>query len=167
METIKSASESVVATSQNLIRSASELFRPEVILENSYLFAVLSIFLAVYGPRLHIRLPASIRSLFSNVFFRAFVIFIVVYLSNRSMGASLVIVIIFMVTMNLLQMVDTIQTTVSENFVVVPPSTEGKPVASCDLYQNQTTYPLHETTPSGELSGFNEGSLELQFARPQ
>ena len=49
-----------------IVRTFSELLNPEILVENVYLFATLSIFLGMYGPRLHPKLPDSVKILFEN-----------------------------------------------------------------------------------------------------
>ena len=144
----------------DVVRTVSDLLNPRILLENTYLFAVLSIFLGVYGPRLHIRLPSGIRNLFSNVFFRAFVIFMVVYMADRDMGASLTIVIIFMVMMNVLNTVHIFEST-AEAF-----TNYGPAVASCENYVKEDAYPLHAVSTNGNLEGANQGALEGSYAKP-
>ena len=59
-----------------VVNSLKDLLNPELLVENTYLFATLSIFLAMYGPRLHMKLPQSLRSLFDNPVFRGSVLFL-------------------------------------------------------------------------------------------
>ena len=144
----------------DVVRTLNDLLQPRILLENTYLFAVLSIFLGVYGPRLHIRLPSGIRNLFSNVFFRAFVIFLVVYMADRDMGAALTIVIIFMVMMNVLNTVHVFETT-AEAF-----NNYGPAVASCENYKQGGNYPLHAESQGGELNGANQLEADGMYAKP-
>ena len=65
-----------------IVRTLQGLFNPEVLVENSFLFAILSIFLMMYGPRLHIRLPSTIRSLFDSAVFRGVILFLIAYMST-------------------------------------------------------------------------------------
>ena len=86
-----------------IVKSLKKMLDPNYLVQNSYLFAVLSIFLTMYGPRLHMKLPQSIKNLFDNVVFRGAVLFLIAYLSSSNFQSSLVISIIFLVTMNVLQ----------------------------------------------------------------
>ena len=85
-----------------IVRTFSELLNPEILVENAYLFATLSIFLGMYGPRLHPKLPDSVKILFENPVFRCAVLFLVAYMAHRDFTGALVISIVFVVTMNLL-----------------------------------------------------------------
>ena len=70
--------------------------------------SVLALFLALYGPRLHTRLPPTLMSLFNNPMFRAAVLFIIVYMSKRFCRSNHT-VIIFTVTMNVLHTHDVLK----------------------------------------------------------
>jgi hypothetical protein len=110
------------------------------LLENTYIFGILSLFIAMYGPRLHIQLPKSIRSLFSNALFRGLILFLVVYMSHHDMTLALTITIIFVVVMYGVQMTNLLEGMYVENF-----ETYGKPVADCSNYADdssaQPSYP--------------------------
>jgi hypothetical protein len=112
------------------------------LLENSVIFAILAIFLTMYGPRLHIRLPKTIRSLFSNNIFRAVILFLVVFMANRDINASLMLTIIFLIVMYGVQMSHLLEGFYVENF-----ESYGKPVADCSNYKDdenpQPSYPLN------------------------
>jgi hypothetical protein len=111
------------------------------LIENTYIFGILSIFLAMYGPRLHMQLPRSIRSLFSNPLFRALVLFLVVYMAQHDIMMALTITIMFVVVMYGVQMSNLLEGMYVENF-----QTYGKPVADCANYADdnspQPVYPL-------------------------
>lgn len=116
------------------------------LLGNSYVFAVLSIFLVMYGPRLHMRLPKSIRKLFSNPLFRSLILFVVVFMSNHDMTSAIMIVIVFLIVMYTVQVTSVLEgfyeEEMEEAFV-----NYGKPVSDCSNYQDsdlpQPTYPLN------------------------
>ena len=63
-----------------VVKSVEQLLDPNILVENIWLFSVLSVFLAMYGPRLHMKLPGSIRNLFDNAVFRGAVLFLVAYM---------------------------------------------------------------------------------------
>ena len=135
-----------------MIRRVQELLNPKHLVQNSYLFAVLSLFLAMYGPRLQPALPNSVRNVFDNSLFRGIVIFLILYLSSRNMQLSLVISIVFLVTMNLLHM-DNIKNLVeSEGFVI------NGPALNSNSYNNKSLdligtlfYPLHDNDTLREM----------------
>ena len=118
-------------------KSIMEMFEPKLLVQNSYLFGVLSIFLVMYGPRLQPKLPEPLRNLFNNPVFRAVVLFLVAYISSSNFQSSIVITIIFLVTMNLLHTDNVLETFREEGFVV----TNGTPVSSCKSY-NPNSYNL-------------------------
>ena len=92
-----------------IVKSLSELFNPDILIENVYAFSVLAIFLTMYGPRLHTRLPPSLMALFDNMAFRSAILFLIVYMSHRDFIGALTIVIIFSVTMNILHTHDVLK----------------------------------------------------------
>lgn len=109
------------------------------IFASTYFFGILVLFLVLYGPRLSPRLPESIRSLFNSQVFRALVIFLVIYSSNRQLGLvmSLTIVIIFMVLLNIIQTKNLLESFQQENFEVQPwsdPNVGAPSPISCSTY---------------------------------
>jgi len=88
------------------------------ILASTYFYAILVLFLTMYGPRLAPALPSQIKQLFDSQAFRALVMFLVIYLANRDLGLtmSLTIVIIFMVVMNILGTSSIMENFSAENF---------------------------------------------------
>jgi len=130
----------------------NSIFNPETLLQNGYFIALLSIFLAMYGPRLHPKLPNSLRNLFNNSLFKILIMFLVVYLSNRNLRLSLTIAIIFVVTMSMVNQANALEMLAMENFY-------GKPLNECDNYKNinmtgSVFYPLNDD--SQKLSSHNE-----------
>ena len=121
----------------------------EHILQNSYFIIVLSIFLIVYGPKLHQRLPQSLRNLFNNRVFKILVIFLVVHLSGKNLALALTIAIIFLVTVDSVGYVDAV-----EKFY-------GAPVSRCKNYENKEVgtafYPLNDTNDQLEHRDCNTG----------
>jgi hypothetical protein len=141
-----------------VVNTLRELLHPKFLVENVYLFGVLSIFLAVYGPRLHMRLPTGLRNMFHNPIFRSIVLFLIAYLSHRDFVASLVITVVFIVTMNLLHTIEVIDTVKEkfqskEHFASSEPErplsySPGPPIANCNVYSktkenSHPYYPIH------------------------
>jgi hypothetical protein len=62
---------------------------------NPIIYGLLAVFLSIYGPRLHPKLPSPVRDLFNNNYFRFAVILLITYLSTRNLQAALVITISF------------------------------------------------------------------------
>ena len=149
-----------------VVNSLKDLLNPEILVENTYLFATLSIFLAMYGPRLHMKLPESLKSLFDNPIFRGSVLFLIAYMAHRDFVGALVITIIFLVTLNLLHTTEVLENVSNllsnEGFQV-----NGPPVANCKAYKSSDPialgtkfYPLHDGQDSFELRDGNQTSSE-------
>ena len=66
------------------------------LLEDPILYGIIAVFLAVYGPRLHPRLPKNIRNLFNTNWFRVIVILLIVFLSSHDLKLSLLVTICFL-----------------------------------------------------------------------
>jgi len=75
---------------------------PIAILDNEYVSTALKVLLAVYGALAAPKLPESIKNLFGNVVFRLLLLFLIAYLGNRRPDISLMVVIVFVITMNVL-----------------------------------------------------------------
>ena len=73
----------------------------ESILSNPITYGVVAIFLGMYGPRLHPRLPAAVKDLFNVPLFRFAVIALIIYMSNRDLTMSLIITIAFLVILSI------------------------------------------------------------------
>lgn len=73
---------------------------------NTIVYGVLAIFLGVYGPRLHPRLPPMIRNLFNHPAFRTVVILLVVYLSSMDLQLALLVTIAFLLVSNVVNSLD-------------------------------------------------------------
>ena len=95
---------------EEVMNTLRRLVNPDILVENVYVFSVLSIFLAMYGPHLHERLPPSLFALFDNAVFRMSVLFLIVYMSQRDFIGALTITIIFMVTLNMLHTHNVVKT---------------------------------------------------------
>ena len=52
-----------------MIRSISELLDPKFLVQNTYLFSILSVFLVMYGPRLQPNLPDQLKNVFDIIIF--------------------------------------------------------------------------------------------------
>ena len=143
------------------VTSIFTMLDPRYLVQNTYLVGVLAVFLTMYGPRLQPKLPPTVRNLFENPVFRAVVLFLIAYLSSQNFQSSIVITVIFLVTMNLLHTDSVINNIVSEGFVI-----NGPPVASCDAYNAKSFnlvgtpyYPLNDTNEQLEARN-NDDALE-------
>ena len=63
--------------------------------ENKYIFALLTLFLTMYGPKFAPKLPPYIVKFFSNWFFKGLIMFLVVYNSNKNLSTSLMVTAVF------------------------------------------------------------------------
>ena len=147
-----------------IVKTIQGFFDPNVLVENVFLFSVLSVFLVMYGPRLHIKLPSSVRSLFDNALFRGVVLFLIVYMSNSDFVGALTITVIFIVTINVLQSTEILSKVTNlvtmENF-----SANGPPVANCETYTDNNTnklgtvyYPLNDSENAENMRSGNNGT---------
>jgi len=71
------------------------------VLQNQYVSGVLLIFLILYGGMAKPDLPAPIMNLFSNAFFRVFVLFLIAFVATKNVQVALMVAVAFTVTMNL------------------------------------------------------------------
>ena len=71
------------------------------VLSNPVTYGVLAIFLAMYGPRLHPKLPKPVKDLFGAPLFRFAVIVLVIYMSTKDLSMALVISIAFLIVMSI------------------------------------------------------------------
>ena len=71
------------------------------ILENPIIYAVLILFIGIYGPRLSPKLPKVARDLFDNVIFRLVILTLVLYMTNKNLQMALLISIGFMLITSL------------------------------------------------------------------
>jgi hypothetical protein len=69
-------------------------------------YGLLAVFLGVYGPRLHPKLPPFIRTMFNHPVFRTVVILIIVYLSSKDLQLTLLITIAFLLVSNVVYAMD-------------------------------------------------------------
>ena len=120
-------------------------FNPNVLVENTSIYLVLTLFLAMYGPRLAPKLPEQIRVLFNNFYFRLAVMFLVVYMSNQSVVSSLAIVIVYTVVMNILQTQEAFAMREHFEANMLAQRNNGPPVAQCNNYDENRHYPLHSS----------------------
>jgi hypothetical protein len=121
-------------------------------LKNRHIFSLLVVFTAVYGPRLHPRLPNSVRQLFHNPWFRSLILFLIVFVARRDIMVSIFITVAFVTVMYLVQMSQIFEMfeqeqeeAEAENFAVY-----GRPLADCSNYQSedkekesQPSYPMN------------------------
>lgn len=73
---------------------------------NPIIYGILAIFLAIYGPRLHPRLPTTVRNMFNNSFYRFIVILLIIFISSKDLQLSLIITIAFLLILSLVNSLD-------------------------------------------------------------
>ena len=129
----------------NIPENLRRWFNPNILVENSSIYLVLTLFLSMYGPRLAPRLPETIRVLFNNFYFRLAIMFLVVYMSNQSVVSSLAIVIVYTVVMNILQTQEAFEIREKFEANMLAQRNNGPPVAQCDNYDENRHYPLHSS----------------------
>ncbi len=149
-----------------LAKTFFDLLNPKFLIENIYLFSVLSLFLVVYGPRLHPRLPTTLRSLYDSAVFRALILFLIAYLAHRDFAASLTIAIVFTVTMNILHSTNVLESIATklhmEGFESV---VNGPAVANCSTYKPEDREKLGNSFyPLNPIDTDIRGSQETEYA---
>ena len=79
-------------------KQVNKLLKWDFLSNNKVIFAILAIFLTMYGPKLAPKLPSNFREIFNSPWFRACTMFLILYYSNKNVAASLLITIVFFVT---------------------------------------------------------------------
>ena len=109
---------------------------PEIYVQNIFLFLLLVIFFIVYGPKIIMGVPFSLKNLFNNKMFKILVVILIVTISTKNFQLALVFSIIFLITVNIVH-----SSEVMEDFNI--------PVNNIEEYnkeKNKTNtiyYPLH------------------------
>ena len=85
-----------------VFKDLKKVLSPDILIKNSWLVGILTVFLVMYGPRLQPRLPNGLKTLFNNALFRGVVLFLIIYISQKDIVSALVITIVFVVTINIL-----------------------------------------------------------------
>lgn len=137
-----------------------ELLNPDVLIQNTYLASILSIFLAMYGPRLQPKLPNSVRNVFDNHIFRVLVIFLITYLSSTNIQLSITITIIFLVTLNLLHNDTIIKSLLNEGFNI-----NGTPVSRTNYNDKQTKFTGSENYPLNHTNDLLDMETQNDFSK--
>merc|ERR1711998_629277 len=75
----------------NILNNVEKNLRFSQLTENPILYAIVSIFLVMYGPRLQPKLPDSIRDLFNNNMVRFAVILLITYTSSKNIQLALIL----------------------------------------------------------------------------
>lgn len=105
------------------------------VFKNTFVFVVLVLFLTMYGPKFAPNLPNGIKELFENNIFKAAIVFLIVYLSNKNMAISLMMTIIFFFVMSML----------NKNYVEGFMIRYGPPLNNCKTEEGKVkNYPLND-----------------------
>lgn len=72
------------------------------VLANPYIMAVVKVTLALYAAQIAPRAPDSLQKFFSNVYAKIFLIFVIVYLSEKDFQLAIIIAVVFVLSMNAL-----------------------------------------------------------------
>lgn len=72
------------------------------VLQNPYAMAVIKITLALYAAQIAPKAPDFLQMMFSNVFGKIFLIFVMIYLSEKDFQLSILIAVIYVLSMNAL-----------------------------------------------------------------
>ena len=99
-----------VKTSKKLLRNSSKTFtmfekvlgkQMKFIMNRPVLLGILTLFLALYAPRLHPKVPPILRVLLNSPLFRFLVLVLIIYMSNRDLTMALIISIAFIFVISL------------------------------------------------------------------
>lgn len=83
--------------------TVKELFHPKHLIQNIFLHSILILFLSIYSARLSMTVHNSFNYLFKNILFRSIIVFLISYLSSSNFSISLVLSIIFVVTIHTIE----------------------------------------------------------------
>lgn len=72
------------------------------VLANPYIMAVVKVTLALYAAQIAPRAPDFLQKFFSNVYAKIFLIFVIVYLSEKDFQLAILIAVVFVLSMNAL-----------------------------------------------------------------
>lgn len=72
------------------------------VLANPYIMAVLKVTLTLYAAQIAPRAPDALQRFFSNTFAKIFLIFLIVYLSEKDFQLAILISVVFVLSMNAL-----------------------------------------------------------------
>lgn len=92
--------------SMTSIQNSVDEYLQKNVLNNSIVLGLLTAMLAIYGPRLHPRLPDNIRKLFNDSTFRFIIILLIIYLSSKDLVLSFIIAISFIFIFSLTNTMD-------------------------------------------------------------
>ena len=104
-----------MSDNQNLVQTSLnsiDTFLKENVLNNPVVLGLLTAMLAIYGPRLHPKLPPNVRNLFNDSTFRFIIILLIIYLSSKDLVLSFIIAISFLFIFSLTTTMD-----VKEKFI--------------------------------------------------
>jgi len=152
-----------MAVLEQSVKNLLSMLEPKNLLQNTYLFYILSLFLVLYGPRLQPKLPPSLRNLFNSIVFRAIILFLIAYMSSKNIRSSIIISIIFLVSINILHTNNILESFQKEGFEIqgMPVSgsyIEGPPVSACDIYNPESInftgtafYPINDDNKNNNI----------------
>ena len=114
-----------VKTSKKLLRNSSKTFtmfekvvgkQMKFIMNKPVLFGILTLFLALYAPRLHPKVPPILRELLNSPLFRFLVLVLIIYMSNRDLTMALIISIAFILVISLTNTLEAYEYFTEETF---------------------------------------------------
>lgn len=72
------------------------------VLANPYIMAVVKVTLALYAAQIAPKAPDALQTFFSNVYAKIFLIFVIVYLSEKDFQLAIIIAVVYVLSMNAL-----------------------------------------------------------------
>jgi hypothetical protein len=77
-----------------------------IFLENKYINGILTLFIVLYASMIGPELPNVVKNLFSNTFFKMFILFLVIIMGSTEPKLAIIIAIAFVLTMDFLYVND-------------------------------------------------------------
>lgn len=129
------------------------------VLENPYIMAVVKVTLALYAAQIAPKAPDALQSFFSNVYAKIFLIFVIVYLSEKDFQLAILISVVFVLSMNALSGRGLLETFADYNGNFVP---EG---GFTLIEPKSMIYPgCHNITMDDLYKAFEGDRLKMQTA---
>lgn len=102
------------------------------ILENKYVYTILTIFIILYASKIGPNLPNFIRNLFNNALFRVAILFLIVVRANKDPVMSMLIAVGFVLTINFIS-----EKEIKETFSEMPINTNEIPIIQEEEQSNE------------------------------
>lgn len=137
---------------------------------NPIFYGLIAVFLGVYGPHLHPRLPDSIRRLFEQSWFRFAVILLVTFVSTKDLTLALLISIAFVLLLSTFhnqQVHETFMIRVTERFTGSSNEQVDEEAKKEETFEDKPEEPkVHAVTPEqcqSMCASVKKGDANFEF----